>query len=72
MTGWYVAILLLLGLIGLHLWWWRRYRSLALAQAASPVALTSAPGMTDVFADMPEGVLLTNPAGLIEFANPAF
>ena len=72
MTGWYVAILLLLGLIGLHLWWWRRYRSLALGQAASPAALTSAPGMTDVFADMPEGVLLTNPAGLIEFANPAF
>ena len=69
MTGWNVAILLLLGLIGLHLGWRRRYRSLALGQAAS---LTSAPGMTDVFADMPEGVLLTNPAGIIEFANPAF
>ena len=72
MTGWYVAILLLLGLIGLHLGWRRRYRSLALGQAARPAALTSAPGMTDVFADMPEGVLLTNPEGLIEFANPAF
>ncbi len=72
MIGWYIAILLLLGFIGLHLWWQRRYRSLALGQAASPAALTSAPGMTDVFADMPEGVLLTNPAGIIEFANPAF
>ena len=28
--------------------------------------------MTDVFANMPEGVLLTSPDGLIEFANPAF
>ncbi len=72
MIGWYIAILLLLGLIGLHLWWQRRYRSLALGQAARPASLTSAPGMTDVFADMPEGVLLTNPAGIIEFANPAF
>ena len=69
MTGWNVAILLLLGLIGLHLGWRRRYRSLALGQATS---LTSAPGMTDLFADMPEGVLITNQKGIIEFANPAF
>ena len=69
MTGWSVAILLLLGLIGLHLGWRRRYRSLALGQAAS---LTSAPGMTDLFADMSEGVLITNQKGIIEFANPAF
>ena len=69
MTGWYVAILLLLGLVGLHLWWLRRYRTLALGQAADA---TKAPGMTDVFANMPEGVLLTSPDGLIEFANPAF
>ncbi|MBC8245908.1 MAG: PAS domain-containing protein [Verrucomicrobia bacterium] len=69
MTGWYVAILLSLGLAGLHLGWLRRYRRLALGQAA---AATKAPGMTDVFAHMPEGVLLTSPDGLIEFANPAF
>jgi len=69
MTGWYVAILLLLGLVGVHLWWLHRYRKLALGQMA---AATKVSGMTDVFANMPEGVLLTSSDGLIEFANPAF
>ena len=72
MTGWSVAILLLLGLIGLHLGWRRRYRLLALGQAAKPAGLTDALGVTDMFENMAEGVLVTNQKGIIEFANPSF
>ena len=72
MTGWIVAILLLSGLIGLHLGWWRRYRSLALGQTAKPAGLTDALGVTDMFENMAEGVLATNQKGIIEFANPSF
>jgi two-component system phosphate regulon sensor histidine kinase PhoR len=72
MTSWIVAILLSLGLVGLHLWWRRRYRSLALGQAAKPAGLTDALGVTDMFENMAEGVLVTNQKGIIEFANPSF
>ena len=72
MTGWIVAILLLSGLIGLHLGWRRRYRSLALGQTAKPAGLTDALGVTDMFENMAEGVLVTNQKGIIEFANPSF
>ena len=72
MTGWIVAILLLSGLIGLHLGWRRRYRLLALGQAAKPAGVTDALGVTDIFENMAEGVLVTNQEGIIEFANPSF
>ena len=72
MTGWIVAILLLSGLIGLHLGWRRRYRLLALGQAAKPAGVTDALGVTDMFENMAEGVLVTNQKGIIEFANPSF
>ena len=72
MTGWIVAILLFSGLIGLHLGWRRRYRSLALAQTVKPAELTDALGVTAMFENMAEGVLVTNQKGIIEFANPSF
>ncbi len=72
MTSWYVSILLLFGLIGLHFWWRQRYRSLPLGQATPAGGLTDALGMADIFENMAEGVLVTNHNGVIEFANPTF
>ena len=72
MIGWGISILLLLGIIGGHLWWRRRYHSLALGQATEPAGLTDALRMTDMFTNMPEGVLVTDHKGVIEFANPTF
>ena len=72
MTGWIFAILLFSGLIGLHLGWRQRYRSLALAQTVKPAGLTDALGVTAMFENMAEGVLVTNQKGIIEFANPSF
>ncbi len=72
MTGWYVSILLLFGLIGLHFWWRQRYRSLPLGQATPAGGLTDALGMADIFENMAEGVLVTTHNGVIEFANPTF
>ena len=72
MIAWGVSILLLLGIIGGHLWWRRRYHSLALGQITEPAGLTDALRMTDMFANMPEGVLVTDHKGVIEFANPTF
>ena len=59
MTGWIVAILLFSGLIGLHLGWRRRYRSLALAQTVKPAELNDALGVTAMFENMAEGVLVS-------------
>ena len=72
MIGWGVSILLLLGIIGGHLWWRRRYHSLALGQISEPAGLTDALRMTDMFTNMAEGVLVTDHKGVIEFANPTF
>jgi len=72
MIGWGISILLLLGIIGGHLWWRRRYHSLALGQITEPAGLTDALRMTDMFTNMPEGVLVTDHKGVIEFANPTF
>ena len=72
MIGWGISILLLLGIIGGHLWWRRRYHSLALGQITEPAGLTDALRMTDMFANMPEGVLVTDHKGVVEFGNPTF
>ena len=75
MIGWTVSIILIGCLIGLHLFWQKRYRSLALGQAKPPggeTGLAKAVGMAEMFANMPEGVLVTDANGCIEFANQAF
>jgi len=75
MSGWIVSIVLLGCLIGLHFYWQNRCRSLALSQAkptGEKAGLANAIGMAEMFANMPEGVLVTDTVGRIEFANQAF
>ena len=75
MSGWIVSIILLGCLVGLHLFWQNRCRSIALGQAEATgreAGLAKAVDMAGMFANMPEGVLVTDAEGRIEFANQAF
>ncbi len=75
MSGWIVSIILFGCLLALHFYWQNRFRSLALGQAESPAeakGLAQALGMAEMFSNLPEGVLVTDTSGRIEFANRAF
>lgn len=75
MTGWFISITLLLCLIAIHFLWRKKYQSLKLKytdQQPKTNRLVKALGMTEMFANMPEGILVTNAKGKIDFANPAF
>ena len=75
MIGWGVSILLLICLVTLQVYWSKRYRSLSLGQAQNPsneIGLANALGMAEIFTNMPEGILVTDTSGRIEFANQAF
>ena len=74
MTGWFIALILLICLITIHLLWRKKYISLKLKNTdlqPKPSKLVRA-GMTEMLANMPDGILVTNAEGKIEFANPAF
>jgi two-component system phosphate regulon sensor histidine kinase PhoR len=75
MIGWSVSILLLICLVALQVYWSKRCRSLSLGQAQNPsneVGLANALGVAEIFTNMPEGILVTDTSGRIEFANQAF
>jgi len=74
MTGWFIALILLICLITIHLLWRQKYSSLKIKHTdlqTKPSKLVRA-GMTEMFANMPDGILVTNAEGKIEFANSAF
>ena len=74
MTGWLISFILLICIITIHLLWRQKYSLLKLkhTELQPKTSKLVRAGMTEMFANMPDGILVTNAEGKIEFANPAF
>lgn len=71
-----VIALVVSAFAGTIIFWWRlSSRPVSPERAEAQLnhhSLDSALGMTEMFANMPDGILVTNTKGIIEYANPSF
>ena len=77
MTAWFLSLISLICLIAVHAYWRKKYILLLTKNTEfkgheKHSRLVKDLGMTDIFDNMPEGILVTNSKRKIDFANPAF
>ena len=77
MTAWFLSLILFICLIATNYLWRKKYHLLSSLdkkkdESKRPSRLVKDLGMADMFANMPDGILVTNSKRKIDFANPAF
>ena len=77
MTAWFLSLILFICLIATNYLWRQKYHLLSSIDkkkddSKRPSRLVKDLGMADMFANMPDGILVTNSKRKIDFANPAF